>query len=72
MGVTRLLLNYDVSSLYPSLICEYDYSSRNQPDANKYKELKALRIQAKHEGNKKLANALKLPLTEHLLRVFRC
>lgn len=58
----RLLLNYDVASLYPSLICEYDYSSRNQPDANRYKELKALRIQAKHNKNKKLANALKLPL----------
>lgn len=58
----RLLLNYDVSSLYPSLICEYNYSSRNQPDANKYKELKALRIQAKHNDDKKLAKALKLPL----------
>lgn len=52
-------------SLYPSLICEYGYSSRNQPDANKYIELKALRIQAKHEGNKKLANALKLPLNTY-------
>ena len=52
-------------SLYPSLICEYNYSSRNQPDANKYKELKALRIKAKHEGNKKLANALKLPLNTY-------
>lgn len=52
-------------SLYPSLICEYGYSSRNQPDANKYIELKALRLQAKHEGNKKLANALKLPLNTY-------
>jgi hypothetical protein len=54
------------------LICEYNYSSRNQPDGNKYKELKALRIEAKHEGNKKQANALKLPLTEHLLWCFGC
>ena len=63
--MARLLLNYDVSSLYPSLICEYGYSSRNQPDANKYIELKALRIKAKHEGDKKLANALKLPLNTY-------
>jgi len=61
----RLLLNYDVSSLYPTLICEYGYSSRNQPDANKYIELKALRIKAKHEEDKKLANALKLPLNTY-------
>lgn len=61
----RLLLNYDVASLYPSLICEYNYSSRNQPDANKYKELKALRIQAKHNEDKKLAKALKLPLNTY-------
>ena len=63
--MARLLLNYDVASLYPSLICEYDYSSRNQPDANKYKELKALRLQAKHNGDKKLAKALKLPLNTY-------
>lgn len=61
----RVLLNYDVASLYPSLICEYGYSSRNQPDANRYVELKALRIKAKHEGNKVMANALKLPLNTY-------
>ena len=48
--------------LYPSLICEYGYSSRNQPNADLYKELKAKRIEAKHKGDKKTANALKLPL----------
>ena len=62
----RLLLNYDVASLrwelYPSLICEYGYSSRNQPNANLYKELRETRIKAKHSGDKKTANALKLPL----------
>lgn len=52
-------------SLYPSLICEYDYSSRNQPDANLYKQLKAKRIKAKHNGDKKIADALKLPLNTY-------
>ena len=52
-------------SLYPSLICEYGYSSRNQPDANLYKKLRETRIKAKHSGDKKTANALKLPLNTY-------
>ena len=48
--------------LYPSLICEYDYFSRSQPNGELYKELKATRLKAKHEGDKVTASALKLPL----------
>ena len=48
--------------LYPSLICEYNYFSRSQPNGEVYKELKAKRLKAKHEGDKVTANALKLPL----------
>lgn len=58
----RLLLAYDVASLYPSLICEYNYFSRSQPNGEAYKELKAKRLEAKHNGDKLIAKALKLPL----------
>lgn len=59
---TRILQNRDVSSLYPALIVEYDYLSRNVPNREIYKSIKDERISAKHNGDKQLSNDLKLPL----------
>lgn len=41
----------DVASLYPSLMIEYDYQSRNIEDPNKYREIRDMRIKYKHEKN---------------------
>ena len=57
-----LLFIKDVSSLYPSLIVAYGYLSRNVPDAELFYKLRKERIEAKHKGDKKTANDLKLPL----------
>lgn len=58
----RVIQNRDVSSLYPSLIEEYNYLSRNVPNPDLFFDIRKERITAKHEGNKQLANDLKLPL----------
>lgn len=58
----RVIQNRDVSSLYPSLIEEYNYLSRNVPDPQLFYSIRRERIGAKHTGNKQLANDLKLPL----------
>ena len=58
----RVIQNRDVSSLYPSLIEEYNYLSRNVPDPQLFYSIRKERIEAKHNGNKQLANDLKLPL----------
>jgi len=58
----RVIQNRDVSSLYPSLIEEYNYLSRNVPDPQLFYSIRRERIEAKHTGNKQLANDLKLPL----------
>ena len=58
----RVIQNRDVSSLYPSLIEEYDYLSRNVPDPQLFYSIRKERIEAKHTGNKQLAKDLKLPL----------
>ena len=58
----RCIENRDVSSLYPSLIEEYQYLSRNVPDPNLFYAIRRDRIEAKHKGDKQLANDLKLPL----------
>ena len=59
---TRVIQNRDVSSLYPTIIEEYQYLSRNVADANLYYQMRKDRITAKHTGNKQLAKDLKLPL----------
>lgn len=59
---TRLIQNRDVSSLYPSLIEEYNYLSRNVPDPQIFYDIKKDRIHAKHIGDKPTATDLKLPL----------
>lgn len=59
---TRVIQNRDVSSLYPTIIEEYQYLSRNVADANLYYQMRKDRIAAKHSGDKQLSKDLKLPL----------
>ena len=75
--MAKILLNYDVASLYPNLIRLFGYTSRNQEDKNAYVDLLALRIKAKHNEveesflkplqltNKDLKTGLKLPLNAY-------
>lgn len=58
----RVIQNRDVSSLYPSLIENYNYLSRNVPDPQLFYDIRKDRIRAKHEGDKQTATDLKLPL----------
>lgn len=58
----RIIQNRDVSSLYPSLIEQYNYLSRNVSDPEIFYKMKKDRIAAKHNGDKQLAKDLKLPL----------
>lgn len=59
---TRVIQNRDVASLYPTLIEEYNYLSRNVADPNIYYQMKKDRIAAKHSGDIQTASDLKLPL----------
>ena len=59
---TRVIQNRDVSSLYPTIIEEYQYLSRNMADANLYYQMRKDRITAKHTGDKQTSKDLKLPL----------
>lgn len=73
----RVLKNHDVTSLYPSEVEEYGYSSRNQEDADGYVELLHTRKKAKHNllsdeflaqfglTNQALNGGLKLPLNAY-------
>ena len=58
----RVIQNRDVSSLYPTIIEEYQYLSRNVADANLYYQMRKDRIAAKHSSDKQTAKDLKLPL----------
>jgi hypothetical protein len=60
----RSLLIQDVDSYYPANIINNDYMSRSIPDMKKkkYTAWRDDRIVAKKEGNKQVADALKLPL----------
>ena len=58
----RVIQNRDVSSLYPSLIEEYNYLSRNVPDPQLFYDIRKDRIHAKHIDDKQTATDLKLPL----------
>lgn len=46
--MSKVLENWDVSSLYPNLVRLYGYSSRNQQDKKAYVDLLDMRIKAKH------------------------
>ena len=58
----HVVQNRDVSSLYPSLLEEYNYISRNVPDPQLYFQLRRDRISAKHTGDTQTATDLKTPL----------
>ena len=47
--MARILCNFDVASLYPTLVRIFGYSSRNQKDKNKYIETLDMRLDAKHK-----------------------
>lgn len=59
-----LMLNYDVSSLYPSLMIEYGYVSRAVPSPDVFRGIRDERFAAKRRGDKQTANALKSPLNK--------
>ena len=46
--MARVLVNNDVSSLYPNLVRIYGYSSRNQKDKDSYVKILKMRMAAKH------------------------
>ena len=58
----RKILLWDVRSLYPSIMIEYDLLSRNTPVPEKFKKIYYDRIKAKKEGDKATSDALKLIL----------
>lgn len=59
---TRVIRNYDVASLYPSLMVNNGYTSRNIPSAATFEEVYHRRLKAKSSGDKHTANTLKLIL----------
>lgn len=75
--MARVLVNDDVSSLYPNLVRIFGYNSRNQKDKDAYVNLLDLRLQAKRNEvdetflkelsltNKDLKSGLKLPLNAY-------
>ena len=56
----RLIVNYDVASLYPNSMINFGYCSRSMKDPDAYKKLVETRLAAKKAGDKEKANALKL------------
>lgn len=75
--MARILCNFDVASLYPSLVRIFGYSSRNQKDKNKYIETLDMRLDAKYKRtaqavldslgvtHKDLNKGLKLPINAY-------
>ena len=58
----RVIRNYDVASLYPSLMVNNGYTSRNIPSPATFEEVYHTRLKAKAAGDKHTANTLKLIL----------
>lgn len=56
----RLIVNYDVASLYPNSMINFGYTSRSMTDPNAYKNLVETRLRYKKQKIKSKANALKL------------
>lgn len=56
----KLIVNWDVTSLYPNLMIEYGYVSRNVPNPEIFKNVVDRRVRAKSEGDWDVSNALKL------------
>lgn len=59
---TRIIRNYDVASLYPSLMVYNGYTSRNIPSSEIFENFYHTRLAAKKSGDKHTANTLKLIL----------
>ena len=59
---TRVIRNFDVASLYPSLMVNNGYTSRNIPSSEIFENFYHKRLEAKMSGDKKTANTLKLIL----------
>lgn len=59
---TRVIRNFDVASLYPSLMVNNGYTSRNIPSADMFEDVYHTRLRAKQTGDKHTANTLKLIL----------
>lgn len=58
----RVIRNFDVASLYPSLMVYNGFTSRNIPSSEIFENFYHTRLKAKKEGDKKTANTLKLIL----------
>lgn len=58
----RVIYNYDVASLYPSLMIEYGFLSRAILNPEDFKRTYDRRMEAKRTGDKTLSDALKLIL----------
>ena len=58
----RVIRNFDVASLYPSLMVYNGYTSRNIPSADRFAEVYHTRLKAKQTGDEFTANTLKLIL----------
>ena len=58
----RVIRNFDVASLYPSLMVYNGYTSRNIPSADRFAEVYHTRLRAKQTGDEFTANTLKLIL----------
>ena len=58
----------DVGSMYPAIMLEYNLLSRSIPEKGKqeFREISDKRLEYKHKGMKKLANALKICLNSEL------
>ncbi len=59
----KIIRNYDVTSLYPSIMINYGFLSRNVRDPLSYEDSYHKRIEAKKSGDKAVADALKLVLS---------
>lgn len=55
-----IIKNYDISSMYPTIVLHYGYVSRAVQDKKLYEQVYHDRLKAKKEGNKAVANAFKL------------
>ena len=56
----RIIVNYDVASLYPNSMLNFGYVSRSCENPNAFRDLVTTRLKAKKAGDKDTANALKL------------
>lgn len=60
----RVIVNYDVSSLYPSIMINFNMVSRAIPSKETFSSIRNMRFEAKHTGDTATADALKSPLNK--------